>query len=251
MPAGSFVWYELMSTDVAAAKTFYSKVVGWTSEDLPMPESTYTLLRVAQTQVGGMMPIPKDAAGMRPCWMGYVSVDDVDAGAVKVQRLGGEVHKAPTDIPNVGRFAVVTDPQGAAFYIFKSAQSGEPVASNDAGHIGWRELHSNDWPAAFKFYSEMFGWTKGDSVDMGPMGSYQLFKIGGEDKGAMFNSTAAQTARFWLFYFIAGDIDAAAKRVTDNGGKIVQGPTPVPGDRFVVQASDPQGAMFALLGTRQ
>jgi len=251
MSAGSFLWYELMSTDVAAAKAFYAKVVGWTSEDVPMPQMTYTVLRAGETQIGGMMTIPTDAAGMRPCWMGYVGVDDVDSAAAAVKRFGGSIHKAPSDIPNVGRFAVVADPRGAAFYIFKPTQAGDPVVSNAPGRIGWRELHSDNWPSAFEFYAEMFGWTKGEAMDMGAMGTYQLFKIGNTDMGAMFNSPAAQAARFWLFYFIVGDIDAAAGRVTDSGGKILQGPMAVPGDRFILQASDPQGAAFALLGSRK
>jgi uncharacterized protein len=249
----SFVWYELMSTDVAAAKTFYGKVVGWHTEDVPMPHLTYTLVRVGDTQVGGMMPLPKEAsdAGMRPCWVGYIGVDDVDGAAAKAQGLGGKTYKAPTDIPTVGRFAVVGDPQGAMFNLFKPAQPGERVMSSEPGHIGWHELHTTDWQSAFKYYSQMFGWTKGDAMDMGPMGTYQLFKIDDMAAGAMFNSPVAHVACFWLFYFLTGNIDAAGKRVTDNGGKIMQGPMQVPGDLWIIQAADPQGAAFALLGSRK
>jgi len=249
----SFVWYELMTGDVAGAKAFYGAVVGWKTQDTPMPGMTYTLLLAGDTQVGGMMKVPKEAsdAGMRPCWFSYISADDVDAGANKVQRLGGKVHAAPQDIPGVGRFAVVADPLGASFNIFKPSQPGERKFSSELGQVGWHELHTNDWPKAFEFYSAMFGWLKGDGMDMGPMGTYQLFTVGGTPVGAMFNSPAAQAARFWLYYFNVGDIDAAAKRVGDGGGKITQGPMPVPGERWIVQASDPQGAAFALLGTRK
>jgi hypothetical protein len=247
-----FVWYELMTTDAAAAKAFYVKVVGWNTLDMPMPGMTYTLLRIGETQVGGLMAMPQDArqAGMKSAWMGYVGVGDADAAAAKVKRLGGNIMKGPEDIPNVGRFAVAADPQGAVFNLFKPSQSGQRVVSSDPGHIGWHELHTNDWMKAFDFYSEMFGWQKGDAMDMGPMGKYQLFKIGDEAAGAMFNSPTAQTARFWLYYFIVGDIDEAAKRVTGNGGKILNGPMAVPGERWILQAADPQGAAFALLGTR-
>jgi hypothetical protein len=254
----SFVWYELMTSDVAGAKAFYASVAGWKTEDVTMPGMTYTLLRAgeapgAEAQVGGLMALPEAAcaAGMRPCWAGYIGVDDVDAGAVKVTRLGGRILGAPRDIPNVGRFATVTDPAGAMFNLFKPLQTGERAAVSAApGHIGWHELHSADWPKAFEFYSEMFGWLKGDPIDMGPMGTYQLFTIGGIAAGALFNSPAAKDRRFWLFYTNVGGIDAAASRVTSGGGKITQGPAPVPGDRWIVQASDPQGAAFALLGTR-
>jgi len=249
----SFVWYELMTSNVAAAKVFYSSVVGWNTQDMPMPGMTYTLLQMGATQVGGLMALPKEAsdAGMKPCWVGYVGVDDADRAAAKVEQLGGKILMAPTDIPNVGRFAAVTDPQGAAFNLFKPSQTGQRAVSNEPGQVGWHELHTTDWPKAFGFYTDMFGWPKGDSVDMGAMGSYQLFTIHGTPSGAMFNSPAAQGARFWLYYFNVGNIDAAAKRVGDGGGKIMQGPMQVPGDRWVVQAADPQGAAFALLGSRK
>lgn len=247
-----FVWYELMSSDVAAAKAFYATVVGWKTQDMPMPGMTYTLLHAGDTQIGGMMALPKEAreAGMRPCWLGYVGVDDADGAAAKVKRLGGGILSPPTDIPNIGRFATVTDPQGAAIILFKPNQGGQRKVSREPGHIGWHELHTTDWPKAFEFYSGMFGWLKGDRVDMGPMGTYQLFSVGGEAVGGMFNSPAAQAARFWLYYFNVGDIDAAAKRVGDNGGKIMHGPQQVPGGDWIVQASDPQGAAFALVGKR-
>jgi uncharacterized protein len=247
-----FVWYELMSTDVAAAKAFYVKVVGWNTLDVPMPGMTYTLLRIGETQIGGLMAMPQDArqAGMKSAWLGYVGVADADAAAAKVKRLGGQVIKGPEDIPNVGRFAVTADPQGAVFNVFKPSQSGQRTVSSEPGHIGWHELHTNDWTKAFDFYSQMFGWQKGDAMDMGPMGQYQMFKIGDQAAGAMFNSPAAQAARFWLYYFIVGDIDEAAKRVTANGGKVMHGPVSVPSGQWILQAADPQGAAFALVGSR-
>ena len=252
----NFVWYELMSSNVVAAKAFYASVVGWSTEDMPMPGMTYTLLRVGATQVGGMMALPKDAsdAGMRPCWVGYVGVDDADGAAAKVQQLGGKIMVPPTDIPSIGRFAAVTDPQGAVFNLFKPSLPGQRTVSPDPGQIGWHELHTTDAPKAFAFYTDMFGWPKGDGMDMGAMGTYQLFTINGTPSGAMFNSPAAQPGAgkpFWLYYFNVGDIDAAAKRVGDGGGKIRQGPMEVPGGRWVVQAADPQGAAFALLGSRK
>jgi predicted enzyme related to lactoylglutathione lyase len=249
---GSFVWYEFMSTDVTAAKSFYGKVVGWNTQDVPISGMTYTLLRVGERQVGGMMTMPQQVrdAGTRPCWLAHIAVDDVDAAVVKLQRLGGKVHRPPTDIPNVGRFAAVTDRQGATFFMFKPSQAGERTPPSAPGDIGWHELHTNDWPNAFEFYNSMFGWLKGDAVDMGAMGTYQLFTIAGSPAGAMFNSPAAQPMCFWLYYFMVDDIDAAAKRVRDNDGKITQGPIQVPGDRWILQAADPQGAMFALLGSR-
>src|ERR1700738_3059293 len=132
----SFVWYELMSSDVAAAKAFYTKVVGWKTQDMPMPGMTYTLLSAGDTQIGGMMTLPKDAcdAGMKPCWGSYIEVDDVDGAASKVRSLGGKIYAPPTDIPNVGRLAGVADPQGASFNLFKPAQTGQRNVSGEPGH---------------------------------------------------------------------------------------------------------------------
>src|ERR1700730_895661 len=105
----SFVWYELMSSDVAAAKAFYTKVVGWNTQDMPMPGMTYTLFSAGDTQVGGMMTLPKDVAdaGMKPCWTSYIEVDDVDGAASKVRSLGGKIYVPPPDLPSRGCLAGV------------------------------------------------------------------------------------------------------------------------------------------------
>jgi predicted enzyme related to lactoylglutathione lyase len=161
------------------------------------------------------------------------------------------VLRAAADIPGIGRFAVVADPSGAMLHLFKAATPAQPAAYSAAGHIGWRELHATDWPKAFEFYRALFGWSKGSDFDMGAMGRYQQFTIGGVAAGGMFNSPAAQPLPFWLYYFGVDDIDAATARATAGGGKILNGPHQVPGGGWITQAADPQGARFALLGTRR
>ena len=249
---GYFAWYELMTNDIAAARQFYGAVVQWRMQDAPMPGMDYTLLNAGEVQVGGMMTLPQSAcdAGATPCWVGYIAVPDVDAAAARVLALGGAVHAAPADIPGVGRFAMVADPQGAAFNLFRALQPAAPAPSAEAGHVGWHELHTSDWEGAFTFYSALFGWQKGESIPMGTMGTYQLFSIAGAGAGAMFNSPAAAQRCFWQYYFTTGDIDAAAARVTGAGGAIQNGPQEVPGGGWIVQAADPQQAQFALLGSR-
>jgi hypothetical protein len=187
---------------------------------------------------------------MKPCWVGYVAVPDVDQGAQKVVSLGGKILREPADIPGVGRFAVVADPQGVVFQLFKGTGTAHPeAASMKPGHVGWHELHTRDAAKAFEFYSALFGWTKDQAMDMGEMGTYQLFAIGGTAAGGMFNSPAP--VKSWLYYFAVEDVDAALKRITDHGGHVLQGPTEVPGPMFIVQATDPQGAMFAIVGSRK
>jgi uncharacterized protein len=256
MPAshGRFTWYELMTTDTGAAKKFYSSVVGWGTQDVPMPGMTYTLLTAGETRVAGLMELMEKARemGAPPGWLGYVAVDDVDATTEQAKRLGGSVHMPPMDIPDVGRFAVLADPQGAALGLFRWADPspGQDSEPGVPGHTGWHELMASDWEKAFAFYSALFGWQKGEAADLGPMGTYQPFSAGGQEVGGMFNKPPAVPACFWLYYFNVGDFDAAVERVKAGGGTIVNGPMEVPGGSWIVQATDPQGAMFALVGQK-
>ena len=250
-----FVWYDVMTTETKPAEKFYSAVVGWDIKDSGMPNTTYSLLSAGPTQVGGLMPIPDDARamGVQPAWMGYIGVDDVDDYAKRVKKAGGAIFREPTDIPGVGRFAVAGDPHGAGFMLFKGStdQAPAPAPMGTPGHIGWRELHAGDGAGAFEFYSGLFGWTKDQAMDMGAMGIYQTFKTAGEQGGGMMTKSAEMPRPAWLYYFNVDAIDAAAKRVTDAGGKVVNGPMPVPGDRWIVQGLDPQGAMFALVAPKR
>jgi len=109
---GAFSWFELMTTDVKGAKKFYTQLFGWETEDMPMENMSYTITKIGDEGVGGIMPIPAEAEGTPAHWGVYVTVDDVDATARKAEELGGKIHVPPTDIPNVGRFCVVQDPQG-------------------------------------------------------------------------------------------------------------------------------------------
>ena len=247
-----FFWYELMTTDLDAAEAFYTAVVGWTAQPFDMAPGMppYIVMNVGARGVSGLMTLPEDAAkmGMPPAWLGYIHTKDVDAATQSLKDAGGAVHRAPNDIPGVGRFAVVADPQGATFMLLQpNGPDQPPVPANTPGHIGWHELYASDWKAAFDFYSGQFGWTKGDSMDMGPMGTYQTFGAGPESGGGMMNKPQQIPVPVWQFYFNVPAIDAAAKRVTDNGGKILMGPMEVPGGSWIVQCQDPQGAHFALM----
>jgi uncharacterized protein len=250
---GRFLWYELMTTDIEAAKTFYAKVVGWGTRDASMLGLAYTLFTVGGASVSGLMTLPEDAKkmGARSRWIGYVGVNDVDAAADRIKQLGGAVHVPPTDVPNVSRFSVVTDPQMAALVLFKWLKPGQeqPAALGTPGRVGWHELFTADCEKALAFYGELFGWQKADA-DIGPMGTYQLFSAGGQTIGGMFTKPPTVPVPFWLYYFNIGDIDAAAERVKAGGGQILEGPLEVPGGSRVARCTDPQGAMFALTGKR-
>jgi uncharacterized protein len=252
---GNFVWYELMTSDAKAGEAFYRDVVGWGAQAAGVPGIDYTLLTAGSTPVAGLMSMPADAcsAGARPGWFGYVGVEDVDAAARKVSELGGRVHRAPSDIPGVGRFAVVADPHGAIFSLFKGQPSQsreEEAAPGTPGHAGWRELYAGDLQRAFDFYSKMFGWSKAESMDMGAMGIYQLFAHDGETIGGMMTKPAQVPAPSWSYYFNVESVGAAAEHVKRKGGEILMGPHQVPGGSWIIQGLDPQKATFALVSPK-
>ncbi len=252
-PDGRFIWYELITTDTSGAEAFYRNVVGWRAQDSGLSDRSYTILSVGETPAAGLMAMPPEAREMRPGWIGYIAVDDVDSFTARVKEAGGTVHRAPDDIPSVGRFAVVGDPQGAVFVLFKSARS-EPrpeATPGTPGCTGWHELHARDRESAFAFYSGLFGWTKAEAIDMGAMGVYQLFATGGVPVGGMMTKADAVPVPVWLYYFNVESIDDAVVRVKDGGGQILNGPHQVPGGSWIVHGSDPQGAMFALVGPRR
>jgi uncharacterized protein len=248
MGANNFVWYELVTSDTAAAEAFYGKVVGWDAQAFDGGGQSYKILSMKGKGVGGLMPLPEGMS--QPFWMGYVGTSDIDAAVAKLKGAGGVVHRA-FGIPNVGRIALVADPQGVGFAMIQGASDrpSEAFDQSAPGHGNWHELHTTDWRAAFAFYAGQFGWTKGAALDMGAMGTYQLFQADGVQIGGMMNSPNFPRP-MWLYYFGTGNIDDAAKRVTDDGGAILHGPSEVPGGGFIIQARDPQGAMFALVGRR-
>jgi uncharacterized protein len=252
---GAFVWYELMTTDTKAAEEFYDAVVGWTSGDAGMPGADYTLFKAGDVNVAGLMTMPEGALKMNipPAWLGYIGVDDVDIAAKKVAKLGGKVHREPEDIPSIGRFAIVTDPHGAVFALFRGDGDGEmpELAQNANGNIGWNELMAGDLATEFPFYQEMFGWAKDQTMPMGEMGDYQLFAHNGAQIGGMMTKTPEIPAPYWGYYINVEALDSAVARATARGAKIITDPMEVPGGAWVINAIDPQGAAFSLVSMKR
>jgi predicted enzyme related to lactoylglutathione lyase len=249
---GRFAWYELMTTDIASAKAFYAKVVGWGAQDASTPDLAYTLFTSGKVPVSGLIGLPEEATrmGATPRWMGYVSVDDIGAVADRLKRLGGAVYVPPTD-SNIGRISVVADPQTATLALVQGLNVGQAklIEPNRPGRIGWHELLAADREPAFAFYSELFDWQKADS-EPGSATPYQLFSAGGTTVGGMFNKRPMEPAPFWLYYFNIGDIDAAVERVESGGGEVFEGPLELPGGGWIARCRDPQGAAFAMQGKR-
>jgi predicted enzyme related to lactoylglutathione lyase len=251
---GRFVWYELTTTDVGAAKAFYAKVMGWGAKDVAMPGMTYILFTVAGASIAGLTNLPEDARkkGATPGWIGYVDVDDVDVAADRTKQFGGAVHVPPTDVPNVSRFSVIADPQMATIALIKwlHPKQEQAAAPGKSGRVGWHELFAANCEKALAFYGELFGWQKAEA-DTSTTGIYQQFATGGRTIGGMFTKPPTVPVSFWLYYFNADDVDAAVERVKAGGGQILEGPMEVPGGSRVARCADPQGAMFALTGIRR
>jgi predicted enzyme related to lactoylglutathione lyase len=243
---GLFVWYENLAKDVQAAIAFYTEVIGWKTQ--PFQED-YVMWVGSQGPLGGVMKLPEQAAkmGAPPHWMAHVEVADVDATAALAAKRGGKIYKEPTDIPTVGRFAVLGDPQGAVMSVFRPSQ---PMTLHDAskdGEFCWNELMTSDSAAAFQFYSALFGWKILEEMDMGQMGKYRIYGIGDRRLGGMMTiPKGAPMPTTWIFYVSTSDLDAAIGRATRKGGKVMNGPMEVPGGGRIAQLVDAQGAAFAL-----
>jgi predicted enzyme related to lactoylglutathione lyase len=254
---GDFVWHELRTTDAKAATDFYTHVVEWKTIASGDPSGIpYTLLSVGDLSTAGLMQLTPEmqAGGMKPAWVGFIGVDNVDANAKRVEQAGGKLHCEPMDIPGIGRFASAEDPQGATFLLFKGSLEYAPSrpTMGTPGTIGWNELSANDGESAWPFYSELFGWKQDSTMDMGPMGTYRIFNNGGAPIGAVMTRDHSKSpVPFWLYYFNVEDIDAAVIRIQDKKGQVCMGPHQVPGDLWIVVGNDPQGALFALVGPKK
>lgn len=253
--SGAFIWYELMARDADRAAAFYGEVLGWTARGFGSGEHGDYRLFVANdgAEVAGLMALPtdNDCDAGEPGWVGYIGVDDTDSMTAAVVADGGRQFVPPTDIPGVGRFAVVADPQGAVFTLMRGAsdEASEAWSANAPGHCRWNELSTSDPEAAQAFYARHFGWTPGEAMPMGELGDYQMLDHGGQTFGAVMRNMPGDRPN-WLFYFGVDDIDAGLARLTRAGGALLHGPQEIPGGEFIIVATDLDGARFALVGPR-
>ena len=257
-PHGSHVWYDLMTSDIEGAQNFYSKILPWTIAKEGHSDLDYRMIYAPEGKpeggIGGMMPLP-EGVSLAPGWFAYIAADDVDATARRIKEKGGAVFKEPHDLAGVGRFAMVGDPDGNAFYVMKgnSPESSLAFAYDKPrpGHAAWNELATTNKDAAMAFYADIFGWKKDGEMEMGPQGTYDFLRDGEGMLGAMMTKPDEMPRAMWTYYFRVEDIDAAKAAVEANGGKILNGPHEIPGDEHMLNAMDPQGAPFSLVGKRK
>ena len=243
---GIFCWHDLASTDPDASQAFYAALFGWEIQDVPLAHGVYRMIHAGGEGQGGIEPLQQ--AGVPSHWIGYVTVADVDKAAAIAAAHGGHVHQPPTDIPQVGRFAVVADPSGAVIAPFRSAHGDLPEAAapRTPGQFCYDELLTRDAGACGPFYTQLFEWRQ-HSMDMGHV-TYHLFKRRNDQDGAgmMAMPPEARAPSHWLPYIAVDDVDATCERAVGLGAVVYKQPDDIPHvGRFAV-LGDPQGASFAV-----
>ena len=261
-PAGSFIWYELMTPDPDAMAPFYGAVVGWTISAAEPGQSggmDYRMIgRSDGKSAGGVLRLSADMLqhGARPLWIAYLSTPDVDGRLSAIVADGGKVQMPATDLP-VGRIAMVADPQGVPFYLMRPVPPpGVADATSDVfdrhapQHVNWNELASPDLAASKAFYSRHFGFEFNEAMNMGPMGDYCFIDHHGKRLGGVMQRQDDRQPAAWLFYIGVPSIAAATRAIKANGGTVLVGPRELPTSEWIVVATDPAGAGFGLSGPK-
>jgi predicted enzyme related to lactoylglutathione lyase len=243
---GQFVWYELISPDPDGAKKFYSPITGWGTQAF---DKDYTMWTTGGAPFAGLYRLSPEMRqqGIPPHWMPYVEANNVDETVRLASSLGGKAFVGPQDIPNVGRFALIQDPQGARFGVYKaSGPSRSWDGTPTLGRMSWHELMTTDSQKAFEFYRKLFGWDKTSEMDMGGGNMYRMFGKG-QPFGGMFNRPPemANMPPFWLPYIFVKDTKKAVDAASKSGAFIQRPPMEVPGGGTIAIIGDPQGAAIA------
>jgi len=242
---GRFVWHELHTSDPRAAAAFYGELLGWKTRSMDMgPGGAYTIITAGDKDVGGIVPLDTSRAP-RSNWLPYCTAVDVDAAAATAAAKGGQVLMGAMDIPTVGRFAVVRDPQGGVIAPFRMSEEYAETDDRPAPWtFCWDEHLSGDPAAALSFYQAIFGW-KDSPKEMGPAGTYHVLERG-KRQAAGLAKQADGMPTVWLSHVLVDDLDEASQRAARLGAKTLVPVVPVPEiGRFSVIA-DPTGAGIAL-----
>lgn len=248
--AGTFCWAELSTTDHEAAKAFYSALLGWQYNDVPIGEdAVYSIAQVDGLDVAAVAAQPQQQrdAGVPALWNSYVAVQSADAVAAQAKDLGANLHAPPFDVMSAGRMAVIQDPQGAYFMLWQANETIGARLVNAPGALVWNELASPDLDASSAFYSSLFGW------EIAPFEQssepYLSITNAGANNGGIRPLAPAGTPPHWLVYFGAQDIDSALSRASELGAGTLAGPIDI-GMAKIAVLRDPQGAVFALYAGR-
>jgi predicted enzyme related to lactoylglutathione lyase len=245
---GTPCWVDLGTPDVDAAAKFYGGLFGWEVPAAENVENTggYRRATLGGADVAGMMPLMQEE--QPPAWTTYVSVADADATAAAAREAGGSVIAEPMDVMDLGRMAIFTDPTGAVIGIWQPGTFAGAGLVNEDGSFGWNELGTRDPEAAKAFYGSVFGWDVKE-LDMGEMGTYVEWQVGGNRVGGMMDVTGRlpdEVPAHWMTYFGVGNADAQVEKVKELGGSVAFGPMDIEPGRFAI-VQDPSGASFAIM----
>ena len=240
---GAFSWAELATSDAAGAKTFYTKLFGWSFNDSPAgPDMVYTTLQKNGRAVGALYQIRPDQKGMPPNWSAYFTVASADRATARAAELGAKTLMAPFDVMEYGRMSVLQDPQGAVFSVWEPRKHIGAEVVNEAGAPCWVELQTNDPAAAEKFYTGLFPWTAKKG------GDYTEWQLGGQSIGGMMKIAPewGPVPPHWLVYFMVDDVDGSVAKAGGLGAAPIVPPMDIPNTGRFSVLKDPQGAVFAV-----
>ena len=247
---GRFCWVELGTTDQASATAFYSSLLGWRSNDVPMGDATfYTLFTLEGQDVAALYGLSADqrTRGIRPYWLPYVAVANADDTADQVKRLGGRLLVEPFDVFDVGRTLLLRDPTGAVLACYQARTHPGLGIVGEPGSVSWCELSTPDPARAGAFYAGLFGW----GIRPAPAGgeSYSYWTLVGEPIGGMLPATGQEgdAPSHWDIYFRVADVEATAARARSLGGEVPHGPFDAPGVGRLATLADPEGAGFNVI----
>ena len=242
---GRFIWQELLCTDTGTAANFYARILSWKAQPFSPGSPYMVFMSKGGKPLAGAMNLSDEARarGTPAHWRGYVGVGDVDAVLAQALRLGARVVEPAQDMPGVGRVAMLADPEGAIFGLYRPMS--DAGGAGDSG-FDWSELAARRRETALAFYQQLFGWELRPAMDMGGGMQYQTFGLGGQDFGGCYTIPADRPMPpSWCFYAHSDSADEVAGKVVAGGGTILNGPMTVPGGGRIVQFFDPQHAMFA------
>jgi len=248
---GTFSWAELSTIDQKAGVAFYRALLGWDVKDQPIgPTEVYSMFTLRGQEVGAAYTMQPDERqlGIPPHWNLYVTVASVDDAAKRAEGLGAKVLVPPFDVMDAGRMAVVQDPTGAVFQLWRAARSIGAKILNEPGALCWSELTTRDTKAAESFYTALFGWKAKHSAPGAPM-AYTEFSVQDQPSIGMMAMPAqmpASVPSYWMPYFQVADCDATAARAGELGAKVIVGPQDIPSTGRFAVVEDPQGAVFAV-----
>ncbi len=243
---GTFCWTDLTTSDQPAAKAFYSGLLGWEADDMPVGDgAVYTMMRLDGHDVAAISPQQPQQreAGVPPTWNSYVAVESADAVAERAGELGATVHAPAFDVLDAGRMAVIQDPQGAFFMAWEPRRHIGATLVNAPGALVWNELASPDLEASAAFYGDLFGWTI-EPFEASPQ-PYLSIRNGDANNGGIRELSPPGVPPHWLVYLGCEDIDAALAKAEELGGTKMAGPIDIEISKFGI-VQDPQGGVFAL-----